>query len=540
MSDKRRGLQEAGARRTQDEQLMKSVLIFLFVLVVAGSNFPLRAWSEEHSVLTYHAHADRSGNFVVPTLTWQRAASLHLDRGFQARVSGQVYAQPLYWHPPDALVGMLLIATEDNVVYALDAQTGKEIWKRTLGRPVARSSLHCGNIDPLGVTGTPVIDSATDAIYLDAAVEGSSGPRHVVFALSLADGAPLPGWPIDVADKLQAQGLTFIPRDQNQRGALTIVDGTLYVPFGGHYGDCGEYRGWVVGISIEDPHKVISWATRGIGGGIWAPGGISVGGHSLFVATGNTIGSEKWSDGEAVIRLSADLHRSDNKRDFFAPKDWHALDERDADLGGTNPLPLELPTEGGSRALVLALGKDGRAYLLDQNDLGGIGGSLVVETVSNRPIRTAPITYPGSDGVFVAFQGEGAQCQKVPMGQWASDSRAGHVIRKLLKVNSNELTVLKIRNGSPATIETAWCGALSGSGPPIVTTTDGHSNPVVWILGAEGDNRLHGFTGDTGEPLFTGGGNAEAMAGLQHFRTLIATDERLYVAADGRIYAFSF
>jgi hypothetical protein len=71
-----------------------------------------------------------------------------------------------------------------------------------------------------------------------------------------------------------------------------------------------------------------------------------------------------------------------------------------------------------------------------------------------------------------------------------------------------------------------------------VTTTDGRSNPIVWILGAEGDGRLHGYRGDTGEPLFTGG-PGEAMSGLRHFQTLLAAGDWLYVGADGRLYAFS-
>jgi hypothetical protein len=98
--------------------------------------------------------------------------------------------------------------------------------------------------------------------------------------------------------------------------------------------------------------------------------------------------------------------------------------------------------------------------------------------------------------------------------------------------------VLKIVAGSPPSMSIAWCGALRGAGSPIVTTTDGRSNPIVWIVGAEGDGRLHGFRGDTGEPLFSGG--KDAMAGLRHFQTLIAADNRLFVAADGRLYAFAF
>ena len=154
------------------------------------------------SVLSYHGHPDRNGNFIVPSLTWDTARHLHLDEGFHARVSGRVYAQPLFWRTPGSASGMLLLATEDDVVYALDAVSGREVWRHVLGKPIPRGSLSCGNINPLGVTGTPVIDPSAEAIYLASAVQNEAGPRHLVFALSLKDGAPIDGWPIDVADGL--------------------------------------------------------------------------------------------------------------------------------------------------------------------------------------------------------------------------------------------------------------------------------------------------------------------------------------------------
>ena len=105
-------------------------------------------------------------------------------------------------------------------------------------------------------------------------------------------------------------------------------------------------------------------------------------------------------------------------------------------------------------------------------------------------------------------------------------------------VHGAGITALKIQSGSPPTITTGWCGALRGLGSPIVTTTDGRADPIVWIVGAESDNRLHGFRGDTGEPLVAA--PTSAMTGLRHFQTLIATPDRLYVGADGGIYAFVF
>ena len=227
------------------------------------------AAAHAQSVLTYHGSSDRSGNFAVPALTWDRARNIRLDPSFHPLISGHLYAQPLYWRPPGSSSGQLFVATEDNNVYAIDAGSGHEIWVRSLGRPVPLSTLDCGNIDPLGITGTPVIDQATQAIYVAAMVGEAAGPHHRVFALSLKDGSPLPGWSVDVAEALAARGQRFNARDQNQRGALAILDGHVYVPYGGHYGDCGDYHGWVVGISVQNPRDVVSWSTRGRGGGIF-------------------------------------------------------------------------------------------------------------------------------------------------------------------------------------------------------------------------------------------------------------------------------
>lgn len=498
---------------------MVMVVAVLVVAMILGSNISARSQSAEDNVLSFHNSLDRSGKFTVPALTWERARSVHADPQFRGKVSGEVYAQPLHWRAYGSRSSMLLVATETNNVHALDAISGDTIWTRSLGAPVDRSLLRCGNIDPLGITGTPVIDESTEAIYVDADVAESLTPHHRVFALSLRDGSTLVGWPVDIADALQVRRHIFHARDQGERGALSSLDGTLYVPFGGHLGDCGDYRGWVVGVSLKDPGKLASWSTRARGGGIWAPGGISAAGQSLFVATGNTFNASTWSDGEAVVRLAADLHRSNDRRDYFAPTNWHALDLQDADLGATNPVILDVDSPHGRQALILALGKDGRAYLLDRNNLGGIGGSLATEVVSKRPILAAPAVYTMAGEAFVAFQGHGERCP----------SRAV----------DGELTVLKIRGGLHPTISTAWCSPVRGAGSPIVTTTDGRSEPIVWVVGAEGDSRLHGFRGDNGEPLFDGGAGP-VMAGLHHFQTLVATKDRLYVGADQRVYAFAF
>ena len=155
------------------------------------------------SVLTYHGALDRAGRYVVPGLTYERARGLHLDPSFHAAYRGDVYAQPLFWRQPGSGKAMLIVATDQDEVFAIDAESGAQIWKRTLGEPVPRSALPCGNLSTLGVTGAPVIDPARATLYLDAMVMRADEPRHEIYALSLADGSIEPGWPVDVATALE-------------------------------------------------------------------------------------------------------------------------------------------------------------------------------------------------------------------------------------------------------------------------------------------------------------------------------------------------
>lgn len=185
------------------EILARVLIRVLLAMPVAGWDAIAPAAAQDKSVLTYHGDVARSGAFVVPGLTWERARALRLDTGFQASFPGHVYAQPLYWRDSGLGSALLIVSTEDDGIHALDAATGKPVWDRSLGQPVPLGSLPCGNIDPLGVTGTPVIDEASQAIFLDAVVAGPSGPRHLVFALSLRDGSVIQGWPVDVGEALR-------------------------------------------------------------------------------------------------------------------------------------------------------------------------------------------------------------------------------------------------------------------------------------------------------------------------------------------------
>jgi PQQ-like domain len=469
------------------------------------------------AVLQYHKNATRDGHYVDPAVGRSAAPRLHRDPAFRSSVPGPTYAQPLFWaatRPNEK--DLLFVATAQARVHALDGSTGAEVWQRSLGAPVGRDQLPCGNIDPLGVTGTPVIDAASRTLFVDAMTTAAGGaPTHRLAALSIDDGSMRPGWPVDVA-AARPGSLAFNAAVQNQRGALALLGGTLYVPYGGHFGDCGDYHGWVVGVPTGRPASAGAWATRATGGGIWAPGGIAADGGALYVATGNTFGASSWGDGESVIRLGPGPSFSREPADFFAPATWAALDRADADLGGSGPILVDVPGATPSQ-LVVALGKDGNAYLIDRPRMGGIGGAVAARRVSTDAIIGAAAAYTTGRGTYVVFPGRGIGC---PRGQ------------------AGDLTAIRIDAASPPTMTVAWCAAQHGRGSPIVTTTDGRSDAIVWSVGAGGDGRLRGFDGETGQVVFDGG-PGEAMSGVQRYQTPVVAKGRIFVVGDREVYAFT-
>jgi hypothetical protein len=237
-------------------------------------------------------------------------------------------------------------------------------------------------------------------------------------------------------------------------------------------------------------------------------------GGFLYFSTGNTEGARSWGDGEGVFRVGPDLIHTTDPRDFFAPSDWKQLDANDLDMAGVTPAPIALD---GSEML-LALGKDGNAYLLNRTNLGGIGSAIATRQVARGSIITAPAVYRVRDGVVVAYRARGTGC---PNGS--------HIAG---------IGVLAVTSDPSHRLFSAWCARLDGEGIPIVTTTEGNSEPIVWVVGAEGDDRLHGFRGDTGEEIFDGDGPGNRMNGLRHFATILVAGGHFYIAGDGRIFAF--
>jgi hypothetical protein len=471
------------------------------------------------SVLQYHNDPARDGVYIDPLFTRLAAGAIKKDPTFVAAIKGPTYAQPLYYDAPDGR-DLVITATEQNEVSAFSALDGSVIWQKVIAPP---GEPGCGgSIRPLGITGTPVIDPETKTLYVAAM---TMGMKHQVFALSLLDGSVLPGWPVDVGT-VKAGATAFNPATQNQRGALLLLNKTLYVPYGGNFQDCGDYHGWVVGIPVDNPAAPLAYATKGYGGGIWAPGGLASDGVSVFAATGNTMmgpgmintSPASWSGGNAVLRLSptlADIPETQTT-DFFAAQDWKMQDMAGTDLGSSGPALFSMlgATPGD---YVLAFGKNGGAYLLNRANLGGMGMGMQMKMISSGGIAGGMI--------------QAAAVYKTPTATYAAFRSAQDVMGCKQGTEGN-FGVLKL-TGSPPTMAVDWCADGTGTGSPIVTSTDGMQESVVWLFSG---GRLFGFDGETGATLYAG---MESVGTIDKYQTPIVAKGRLFIAATGTVYAFT-
>jgi hypothetical protein len=295
----------------------------IFSLVAAGLWSAVVPTNGQVNVTQYHNHSSRDGLYIDSAFTQSAAANLTRDLNFDGTIAGSVYAQPLYIEGGPS--GPMIIAvTESNNVYALDAIDGSIIWQRNVGAPVPAADLNCSKLDPMGITGTPIVDLASRALFLDAMVtpDGGTTIKHYIISLNVDTGAPNSGWPVDVEIAAEYNGTTFTAANQQQRPALGIVGNILYVAYGSMM-DCDPYNGWLVGVPINNPATVTAWAAATSGdsrrGAIWGVGGVASDGQNPFVTTGNTYNTgSNWDGGEAAIRFQPGPIFSGNSSDYWA------------------------------------------------------------------------------------------------------------------------------------------------------------------------------------------------------------------------------
>jgi hypothetical protein len=493
-----------------------------------GSGTPATA-----SVLERNNHPSRDGHFVQPTLTKAAAANMAADTSFNAAYTGSVLGSPLFFDGGASGKGIFVVVTSGNDVYAFDEATGATVWTKNLGGPASKSGVTgCDGTNPLGIISTPVIDPGTQILYVAGAVGDANGiTSHSLWALSLADGSLKSGYPVSIS-----QALGFDPTTHNQRGALSMVGSIVYVPYGGHNGDCVvDVHGRVVAIdTAASPPAVKGWQSGGQGEAIWAPAGMASAGDGVFAVTGNrltTSGDHADSEEVVHVRGMGTLDKSSGSKDFFFPSDWQNKDQRDFDLGSVNPVLVNLPGSAGPALIVAS--KDGNGFILDTADLGKGPLATFDVTMQGMNVRSVPTAYLAGSTQFytIAVESAWANC---PGGTASGSVLMGFAISPSL----------------PLKPSVAWCATYSlvpkgadevsfwgGPGAPglISTTTDGSSEALVWYM--DGGNQLVALDGATGTTVFR---EASASCGAtRKWTSPIAVKGRIVVAADGRLCSWS-
>ena len=402
---------------------------------------------------------------------------------FKTQLDGQIYAQPII------AAGTVVVATENDKVYGLDATTGAVNWTRDVGPYWPVATIGCGDLTPnIGVTSTPVVDPATQTVYLTAKVNDGADAQHphwYMHALDAATGVERSGWPVVIAGSPSNDPTaTFNPYTAAQRPGLLLMNGVVYAGFASHC-DIGPYRGYVVGVSTSTAKLTSMWATEvgqsNSGAGIWQSGGglVSDGDGRILFATGNGISpppapgtSPPGTLAESVVRLQVNADSSLSAADFFSPSNAPTLDLNDTDLasGGPVALPPSFGAGTGHPHLLVQAGKDGRVFLLDRDHLGGRsqGPNSTDDVVGVTGPFKGQWGHPavwGGDGGYVYVIGNGGPLEALKYGVTGAGVPA-------LSAAGNTSSNFSYTTGSPVVTST---GTTSGSALVWIETVTGPS-----------------------------------------------------------------
>ena len=383
-------------------------------------------------------------------------------RAWRAPVDGSVYASPLI------VGGRVIVATENNTVYSLDLATGALVWRAHLGQPVNAGSLPCGDIEPVtGITGTPAADPVSGQLFVVAFL---AGYHHVLFTLRLADGAVVRQQGVDPAGSASPV--------QQERGALALGSGYVYVPLGGLFGDCGDYHGYVVGVPAGGGLAAVYRTPSAAESGIWSTMGPTISNAgTVYVTTGNGSSTSSFDYSNSVLQLSPDL----KLQGYFAPSNWRFLDASDTDLGSVGVALL--PSVG----VLVAIGKEGVVYVLRATNLGGVGGQ--------------------------------AAARQVCSGAWGGSSWTGSTVFLPCR---DALVAVSV---SPTGVSVSWRAPEVHTGSPIVAAG------AVWAIDQQSAT-LYALDAETGAVMYSLG-----LGSAQHFSSPAATQGYVVAPAGSSVVA---
>jgi PQQ-like domain len=389
-------------------------------------------------------------------------------------VDGDVYGEPLVYH------GAVYVATENDTVYGFSETNGSQLWTPDhLASPAPASALPCGDISPtVGITSTMVIDPSNGDLFASAETYSDATVGHYLFAIDASTGKVL--WGRDVDQSWQ-------PPTQLQRTGLGISDGRVLMGFGGNFGDCGDYNGWVLGVPESGSGPILSYRVPTVRqGAVWAPSGVSVDSSGdVYFATGNgsAVAGQPFDHGDAVIKLSPQLQ----ELSYFAPTNWAELNADDLDLGSTAPVLL-------GNGQLFEIGKGGTGYLVDTSSLGGLGGELT------------------------------------SLGLCFSMGGSAYLAPNVYVICLSNGSIEQVRVGPGNALHTGWTWASPSGTPSSPTIAGGY----LWSID-QSASMLYGVDLTNGTTAYS---VALHVGSLVHFVAPSATGGMLFVAGSGGVEAF--
>jgi len=433
-------------------------------------------------VLTWHNDVARDGvNPSEYALTTTSVNTTSFGKLFSCPVDGAVYAQPLWvgnLTVAGAMHNVLFVATQHDGLFAFDADTGAQLWKVSLfdtahggnsGESAVPASQVGGTdiVPEIGVTGTPVIDSAAGILYVvSKSIDSTLTMQYQrLHAIDLATGNERSGSPVVIGASYPGTGaggttVTFDAHMQNQRPGLALVNGTVYITWGSH-GDNAPYYGWMVGYTYNGSaftqSAVVNLAPNAGRSGIWmsaaAPAADSAG--NIYVITGNGNFDANSSTapnndyGDSVVKVSPGL----TPLSYFTPSAQATQNANDMDFGSGGPLVVNLPS-GSPQHVVIAGGKTGATYVLNGDNMGGFGDSNALQYFTATPVYGTGAFW---NNTFYL----GGAGYNTPLKAFAFDT------------TTNQLT-------SSPTSQSSSTYLFPGASPSI--SASGSTNGIVWAL----------------------------------------------------------
>jgi hypothetical protein len=440
--------------------------IVLFFLLHALTPSPAQA---QVSVTTHHNDIGRTGqNLNETTLTTSNVNVNQFGKLFACPVDGYLYAQPLYVAQVTISTtthNVVYVATENNSVYAFDADNGTQLWHVNLGTPVPSTDIASTYKDltpVIGITGTPVIDPAGSTLYVVAKTKDTSTNTYHqnLHALDITTGVEKPGSPVEITASVSGSGsgsiggtVAFQPLYQLNRPGLLLLNGEIYIAFGSH-GDIGPYHGWVLAYNASTLAQtaVFNTTPNGSEGAIWQGGqGLVADVANLYFMTGNgtfnaNAGGTEYGDSVVKLATLSGLSVSD----YFTPDNQGALNQSDLDLGSGGPILLPQTNS------IVGGGKDGILRLIDTAGMGGYNSSFNADLqefqASSGIIMIGPVYWNGpSNGPVLYLWGPGdhlkafeflnGSFQTTPASQSSMTSPSGNSNAAALSLSANASTL---------------------------------------------------------------------------------------------------